>query len=766
MKLAFAAVNTLVAFQSLIICSEIYELNKHIGPILQNQHPIFVRHGNVSLPDKNFENLHAEEISSLLVYDFQKLQIQYANVTHLTQNIRVVHYSIFIWTRFPSFIHIFPNNTNEEVYNLQYKFFRNSGLGLMTRPKINSVIITLEHSTVHHKNDADRLLVLRYKELVEKLVDYYDFALHFKLEDTKPLDFELFEISSVSVWKFCTDCSAAFEVSLFHFESCEKSPLNIQNNFDCVDNILQIVSDSKPGLNLSRFGIEFKAYDLDFTQTYGNCLSQSIFKNYIASPFSNNFKNVSVQNLLLEELVRGLPASFNCVWEENRNLIVINLRFFPLRIDEENHWRNKYDFQASSSLQNQGAFNFLTCDGVRKKTDFVGYLEPFDTKIWFATISSLLLCSSLMAILVTRSPNTSFIDSCFRSFFMNFSFLTGVANAPLKLMVNYRLNTTTILLLCWAITTIVLCCVYSSLVTTNVIAPKLLVSSWTEYKQLKKFTKVFGLSSEQEMSRMDTFRPENSIDWSRILFFATGSRASYFWFIETITNQPAEHKSTGACDQFHIDSSNCQGFRRKSFEFVNSYTYAVRSDVEKLKEKLSVCTNTAFIDTETSIDNFLHIWNQDEGLPSMVKGNSFYQQSYSWTMGYTWLLRKVMSSRMKAFTTSGIIGFWERFCLKYCKMQSEISDVHNTIKNFNAVTFKPQKLASNMTSLFLIMLIISAVSILCFVGEYLFSRACKCFSQLGNYRTDIKCHTVICRCPYIGMVLPSIPTIIYYYYKY
>jgi hypothetical protein len=236
--------------------------------------------------------------------------------------------------------------------------------------------------------------------------------------------------------------------------------------------------------------------------------------------------------------------------------------------------------------------------------------------------------------------------------------------------------------------------------------------------------------------------------------------------LKTITNQLAKQKPNGDCNLFHVDSSNCQGYRRKSFEFVNSYTYAVRSDVDKLKEKLSVCTNTAFIDTETSIDNFLHIWNQDERLPSMVKGNSFYQQSYSWTMGYPWLLRKVMSSRMKAFTTSGIIGFWERFCLKYCKMQSEISDVHNTIKNFNAVTFKPQKLASNMTSLFLIMLIISAVSILCFVGEYLFSLACKCFSQLRNYRTDIKCHTVICHCPYIGMVLPSIPTIRYYYFKY
>jgi hypothetical protein len=42
-------------------------------------------------------------------------------------------------------------------------------------------------------NDADMFWGLTFKELVEKLVDYYDFALHFKLEDTKSLDFELFD---------------------------------------------------------------------------------------------------------------------------------------------------------------------------------------------------------------------------------------------------------------------------------------------------------------------------------------------------------------------------------------------------------------------------------------------------------------------------------------------------------------------------------------------------------------------------------------------
>jgi hypothetical protein len=192
MKLAFAAVNTLLALQSLMILSEICELNRHIEPIMHNQHPIFIRHGNMFSPDKNFENFRAEETSSVLVYDYQKLQIEYANATYLTQNIRVVHYSIFIWTRFPSFIHIFPSSTNEEVYNLQYEFLRNSGLGLITRPKINSVIITLEHSTVHQKNDADWFWRLEHKDLLEALVDYSDIALYFKLKDSKSSDFELF----------------------------------------------------------------------------------------------------------------------------------------------------------------------------------------------------------------------------------------------------------------------------------------------------------------------------------------------------------------------------------------------------------------------------------------------------------------------------------------------------------------------------------------------------------------------------------------------
>jgi hypothetical protein len=183
MKLAItSAVNILVAFQSLVICSEIHELDRHIRPILQNRHPIFIRHCNVFLPDKKFETFHTKSISSVLVYDFQKLQIDYADVTYFTQNKRVQNYSIFIWTRFPSFIHIFPNTskTNEEVYNLQYEFLLKSGLGSTTRPIIHSVMITIENSTVHQKSPADLFWRLGYKSMLETLVDYYDFALYFK----------------------------------------------------------------------------------------------------------------------------------------------------------------------------------------------------------------------------------------------------------------------------------------------------------------------------------------------------------------------------------------------------------------------------------------------------------------------------------------------------------------------------------------------------------------------------------------------------------
>jgi hypothetical protein len=158
-------------------------------------------------------------------------------------------------------------------------------------------------------------------------------------------------------------------------------------------------------------------------------------------------------------------------------------------------------------------------------------------------------------------------------------------------MANFRLNATRILLLSWGITTIVLCSVYSSLVTTNVIAPKSIVSSWTDYKQLERFTKVFGLNDQQEMSTMNGYS-KSKFD------FAMGSKVSILWFSEMTTNLFAKYKPSD-CSMVHGKSSSCQASRETLFEFLDSYGYVVLSDVQKLKEKLSVCTNTAFFDTET-----------------------------------------------------------------------------------------------------------------------------------------------------------------------
>jgi hypothetical protein len=225
---------------------------------------------------------------------------------------------------------------------------------------------------------------------------------------------------------------------------------------------------------------------------------------------------------------------------------------------------------------------------------------------------------------------------------------------------------------------------------------------------------------------MDKASNRNKSDPVNRHHFAVGSKVSGFWFAEMWSNLFAKYKPKGSCNIIFGNSSTCQTCRKKSFEFIDTYKYAVRSDVQKLKEILSVCTNTAFIDTEISIDNVLHIWNQDEHLPLMVKGSPFFQQSYSWTMSNTWIylyisvyiyMYKLLISRLKAFTTSGIIGFWERFCLKHCKKPPELSQLENPATNFKTITFKSQKLKSNISSLFFILLIDFAISILCFLGE-------------------------------------------------
>jgi hypothetical protein len=138
------------------------------------------------------------------------------------------------------------------------------------------------------------------------------------------------------------------------------------------------------------------------------------------------------------------------------------------------------------------------------------------------------------------------------------------------------------------------------------------------------------------MLRMDRASKADKSDPSRRYGLSQGSKVSRLWLGEIETKIFSRYTSRGECNIFHAKSTSCQASRRKSLEFINSYSYAFRSDVQKLKEKLSICRNTAYIDTETSIDNFLHIWNQDEHFPSMMKGNPFFQLSYDSTISDTW----------------------------------------------------------------------------------------------------------------------------------
>jgi hypothetical protein len=697
MKLtAFATIVTLVAFPSLVNCSEIFDLIRYIRPFLVNQHPIFATCGNVPLPDKNFQSVHAEEISSVLVYDFKKVQIaELAQTSRWEElcNITGTYNSRFMWRRLPSFIHIYPDDPSIEVYGCQYIYLLKSGLGFRTRPKINSVIITLENSTIHQNNDAQMYRNLNMLTWVESVVDYYEFALHLKPSKTKSLSFESYMISSVSVLKVSFSQFLSSEISLLHFESCEKSPLNVQcNNLNCINKLLQFVSETS--LNLSRFGIEMEARGIRSRESYGNCLTPETFKNDLTLSFLSNLTNILIQNVLLQELFRGLPVLSNCNKESNKDVILINARFSQ---QSDTNMNVRYEFEAYGSFQTQEAINFLTCDGVRKKADFMAYLEPFDARTWFGTVISLGFFSSGIAILIYRTQNTSLIDICVRSFLMNFSFLTGIANTSMKLKINNHLNAIRILMLFWSIATFILCIIYSSLVTSNVIAPSAFVSPWTDYKQLKRFTKVFGLNNEAEMLHMDRVSKHNKSDGFYRFNFPQGSVASNLWFADIWIKLLAKYNSTEECDFVFGNSASCEASRTKTYEFLDSYRYAVRSNVQKLKEILSVCTNTAYVDMETSIDQVLHILNQDKSVPTMVKGTSFFHQSHYWTMSYTSLLRKLMNSRLKAFTTSGIIAFWERFCSKYCKKRPEHSAFHNPVMNSQDRTFKSQELESNLT---------------------------------------------------------------------
>jgi hypothetical protein len=152
-------------------------------------------------------------------------------------------------------------------------------------------------------------------------------------------------------------------------------PLNAKDKFNCINETLQVVSETNQ--NLSRFSIVLETCDIDSREHYGNCLTPDMFKHDSTVSLLGNFKNTFIQNLLLQELFRGLPISYNCLRERNEESIVINVRFFP---QSNRQMQVQYEFQASGSFQTHDAFNFLTCDGVRKKMDFMAYLVTFYAK--------------------------------------------------------------------------------------------------------------------------------------------------------------------------------------------------------------------------------------------------------------------------------------------------------------------------------------------------------------------------------------------------
>jgi hypothetical protein len=76
--LAFEVLTAILALQNTISCSERFQGVAYLRPFLLKNHPIVVTHGSVSLPDISFNYLH-EEFSSLLIYDYRRLQLYSAN---------------------------------------------------------------------------------------------------------------------------------------------------------------------------------------------------------------------------------------------------------------------------------------------------------------------------------------------------------------------------------------------------------------------------------------------------------------------------------------------------------------------------------------------------------------------------------------------------------------------------------------------------------------------------------------------------------------
>jgi hypothetical protein len=92
--------------------------------------------------------------------DYRRLQLDSAKQNTIGNSKRIHSlknltgrylYGKLIWKILPSFIYTFPMESLEEVYGCQFEFLLNSGLGIKTRPRIYSVILTNNTSHIHQK---------------------------------------------------------------------------------------------------------------------------------------------------------------------------------------------------------------------------------------------------------------------------------------------------------------------------------------------------------------------------------------------------------------------------------------------------------------------------------------------------------------------------------------------------------------------------------------------------------------------------------------
>jgi hypothetical protein len=326
--------------------------------------------------------------------------------------------------KLPSFIHVFPKEIWKEVYGCQYRFLGRSGLGFTTRPKMYSVILTNDTSLILQK--AEKKLAWgwdkNYKDNLEPSVDYFQFAIQIEDEGAQFFKFEKHtDIHSVSLLKFCGPLCNPL-VSLNQVVSC-----NRRQDLNCITRVIEErVSDTT--INMSKYIIEIDSQNMIRHATSDSYFNGDLIKQHLK--ISSNFSTYLVQDLLANQLFKGLPVLDECKGKHPQGLIYITIFFVPV-VETDT---DPVDSRSFVSLLNAEGFTFLTCDGMKSETDFTGYLEPFDTNIWLLTLCSLRLVSFTMSIKLYNAGKMNFLDYFLNTLCMNLSYLTGVSNISLDSM--------------------------------------------------------------------------------------------------------------------------------------------------------------------------------------------------------------------------------------------------------------------------------------------------------------------------------------------